>query len=64
MDDGLVAYQETNKMQQFLSELETEFRVTYAPAICFLGLQIEQQNDGSIFINQAQLICTATIGHI
>ena len=56
VDDGLVAYQETNEMLQFLSELETEFRVTYAPATCFLCLEIEQQNDGSIFINQAQYV--------
>ena len=52
-DDELVASQNESDVQHFLSELESEFSVTSSPASCFLGLQIKQENDGSVFINQA-----------
>ncbi len=51
VDDGLVASQNAEDMQQFLLELFSEFSVTVSPASCFLGLQIQQHSD-SVFINQ------------
>ena len=38
VNEGLVAYQETNKTLQFLFQLETKFSVTYVPATCFFAL--------------------------
>ena len=52
VDDGLVTAQNESDMQQFLSELSLEFSVTVSPASCFLGLQIHQNSDSSVFINQ------------
>jgi hypothetical protein len=56
VDDGLVAAQNATDLQQFLSELKKCFSITVSPATCFLGLQIKQHDDGSVFINQAHYV--------
>lgn len=56
VDDGLVAAQDVNDLELFLSELRNQFSITVASASCFIGLIIKQDDDGSVFINQAHYV--------
>lgn len=56
VDDGLVAAQNDDDLNMFLSELCSEFCVTVSPAGCFLGLQIRQLEDGSVTVSQENYI--------
>jgi hypothetical protein len=53
VDDGLVACQDKDDLTRFLTELKSEFKVTVSDALCFLGLQIIQREDGSVVVSQA-----------
>lgn len=51
VDDGLVA--STNSAgQEFLNELERNFKITTKPASFFLGMEINRNKDGSINLSQ------------
>ena len=52
VDDGLVAAENKDDLEQFLLDLRSEFCVTVSPLACFLGLQICQLQDGSISVSQ------------
>lgn len=52
VDDGLVIAKKDKDLYEFLKYLGKEFSITVEPANCFLGLQIHQLKNGSIFINQ------------
>jgi len=52
VDDGLVADEDSDDLEQFLEELSSQFCVTISPLSCFLGLQITQLQDGSVFVSQ------------
>jgi Reverse transcriptase (RNA-dependent DNA polymerase)/gag-polypeptide of LTR copia-type/Zinc knuckle len=52
VDDGIVAATYDEDCQNFLKNLTTEFKITAGPVSCFLGIEIKQQKDGSIFITQ------------
>ena len=53
IDDGLIAAENQESIDELLKELEQEFDITTDQAGMFLGLQIEQQKDGSILLHQA-----------
>jgi hypothetical protein len=52
VDDGIVAATYDEDCQNFLKNLTAEFKITAGPVSCFLGIEIKQQKDGSIFITQ------------
>ena len=52
VDDGLVAAEDADDLEQFLEELRSQFCVAVSPLSCFLGLQITQLQDGSISVSQ------------
>jgi hypothetical protein len=52
VDDGLVVGNNDEEIQVFLRLLQEEFKVTIGSLENFLGMQIECQNDGSIFVSQ------------
>jgi hypothetical protein len=58
VDDGLILSPNKSHVDEFLSALTTEFQVRTSEVGCYLGLQINQLNDGSIFINQEAYIKT------
>ncbi|KMQ87021.1 integrase core domain protein [Lasius niger] len=51
-DDGLVAGSDKREIDLFVSELKKEFKVTIGFFDSFLGIQIKQLKDGSIFLTQ------------
>ena len=52
VDDGLVASTHREDADQFITELEREFKITVKPASYFLGIEIDQRDDKSIKISQ------------
>lgn len=52
VDDGLVAASDNQIIEQFLEELRREFKITVGSLDCFLGMEIQRNNDGSIFVHQ------------
>ena len=52
VDDGIVAASYLEDCQNFLTNLTAEFKITSGPVSCFLGIEIKQLEDGSIFITQ------------
>ncbi|KAG8172366.1 hypothetical protein JTE90_003842 [Oedothorax gibbosus] len=50
--DGIVAAESKELLATFLEKLSAEFSVRVEPAHYFLGMQIEQLPDGSVFIHQ------------
>jgi hypothetical protein len=48
VDDGLVAYQNETDFEMLIADLKAELQVTVSSASCFLGLQMNQAQDGSI----------------
>lgn len=52
VDDGIVASTDESELKVFKEELEAEFKITAKPAKYFLGIEINQQPDGSIKISQ------------
>lgn len=52
VDDGLVAADDENQIDELINQLNEQFEVKASGVGCFLGIQIEQDKDGSIFIHQ------------
>ena len=52
VDDGLVAATDKEDIQKFIDELTAEFKATCGPVSCFLGIDVHQRPDSSIFITQ------------
>ncbi|KAG5867496.1 Retrovirus-related Pol polyprotein from transposon TNT 1-94, partial [Gonioctena quinquepunctata] len=52
VDDGLTVANEKHDLEDFMRELESEFRITWKSAVYYLGLEIDQREDGSIKISQ------------
>jgi hypothetical protein len=52
VDDGLIAYENKDDFRQLMADMKTAFLITENPVSCFLGLQIQRQSDGSVFISQ------------
>lgn len=52
IDDGLVVARDSTLINKFLGELKNEFEITYSEVGLFLGLHIEGEADGSIFLHQ------------
>lgn len=52
IDDGLVAARDPSLIDKLLEELKNEFEITHNEANLFLGLHIEREADGSIFLHQ------------
>ncbi|UYV78997.1 hypothetical protein LAZ67_17000580, partial [Cordylochernes scorpioides] len=55
VDDGIIAGTNEQEIKEFL-ELMFSFKITSEPLNYFLGIEIERQPDGSIFINQKAYI--------
>ena len=51
--DGLILAKNQRDVDHLIKELKTEFDITIDNSNTFLGLQIEKQKDGSIFLHQA-----------
>lgn len=56
VDDGLVVAQRKDDLDKFLDELKLQFKITVSAASCFLGLQIQKHEDGSIAISQENYV--------
>jgi len=52
VDDGIVAATHAEDSCEFLRKLKAEFKITLGPVSCFLGIEVKQLEDGSIFISQ------------
>lgn len=52
IDDGLIAATDESQITSLLQELRKEFEITTDMADVFLGLQIERQASGAIFLHQ------------
>jgi hypothetical protein len=52
VDDGLIAGTDDAEMSEFLRHLKMEFKITMGPLSSFLGMGIQQLNNGSIFVSQ------------
>lgn len=52
VDDGLIAGDDDKCIREAVSYLQTHFEIKLMSVGCFLGLQIVQENDGSIFLHQ------------
>ncbi|UYV62468.1 hypothetical protein LAZ67_2000715 [Cordylochernes scorpioides] len=56
VDDGIIAGTNEQEIKEFLDELMFSFKITSEPLNYFLGIEIERQPDGTIFINQKAYI--------
>ncbi|BES89629.1 Reverse transcriptase (RNA-dependent DNA polymerase) [Nesidiocoris tenuis] len=56
VDDGLVATTDPQELQEFIKELKAEFKITVKDANFYLGIEINQKEDGSVTINQQNYI--------
>lgn len=52
IDDGLIVAQDQISINKLLSELEAKFEITHHNTNMFLGIHIERETDGSIFLHQ------------
>lgn len=53
VDDGLVAGTDEEEISSFVSKLKDEFKVTVGSLDCYLGMNIKQMKDGSVFLEQS-----------
>ena len=56
VDDGLVASTNKLKLEEFLNNLKAEFKIKEKELSYFLGLEVDQEEDGSIRIHQQSYI--------
>lgn len=56
VDDGLVMASNEEEVQEFLQQLEKEFKISLGSLKNFLGIQIKNHPDGSITISQEDYI--------
>ena len=52
VDDGIVAVQEEAALFRYMDELKQHFNIKVATLNCFLGLQVDRLNDGSLLLLQ------------
>jgi transposase InsO family protein len=52
VDDGLIAANDEQELQQFIDDLGRKFKITAKPASFFLGLEINREEDGSVRVSQ------------
>jgi len=52
VDDGLIASTDEQELVDFINQLKNEFKITVNDARYFLGIQIDQNSDGSIMLSQ------------
>lgn len=52
VDDGLIVTNSASEIESIISHLKENFEVKVTEAKCFLGLKIDQHQDGSIHIHQ------------
>lgn len=53
VDDGIVIHRDSHQVRELLEAMKNEFKITVGPVDRYLGIEIEQLNDGSIFITQS-----------
>uniref|UniRef100_A0A5S6QP09 Reverse transcriptase Ty1/copia-type domain-containing protein n=1 Tax=Trichuris muris TaxID=70415 RepID=A0A5S6QP09_TRIMR len=53
VDEGLVAGTNNEVVDEFLKLLQQEFKITIGSLDCFLGMHIQRQTDGSVFVGQS-----------
>jgi hypothetical protein len=52
VNDSMVAAQNQSHLSRFLEEIKAHFEITVSPVSNFLGLQITQHDNGSVFVCQ------------
>ncbi|BES91891.1 Hydra magnipapillata [Nesidiocoris tenuis] len=52
VDDGLLATTKAEQAEVILNQLRQEFKITSKPASYYLGIEIEQREDGAVRIHQ------------
>jgi len=52
VDDGIVTATHPNDCQKLLDSLAAEFKITAGPVSSFVGIEVKQYEDGSVFISQ------------
>lgn len=52
VDDGLIAGDDQEEINQLIDDLRKKFKITSKPASYFLGLEIYQEQDGSVRVDQ------------
>lgn len=52
VDDGLIMAEDTKAISSVIEHLRKEFEIKVLDLKCFLGLEIDQQSDGSIHVHQ------------
>lgn len=52
IDDGILAGNNNDFLDKVIEHLRQQFEIKVVDIGCFVGLQIDQRNDGSIFIHQ------------
>lgn len=53
VDDGLIVGDNKNNVESLLKKLKEQFEIKISEVKCFLGLEIEQKTDSSIFVHQS-----------
>lgn len=53
MDNGLIAAQNNDDIESLLTNLRENFQFKSGKLECYIGIEVTQMSDGSIFINQA-----------
>lgn len=53
VDDGLIVGENLNEINAVIKHLKEQFEIKEMNVDCFLGIEIQQREDGSIFIHQA-----------
>lgn len=56
VDDGIVMSSDITVIDEVLSKLQKQFEITVSDVNYFVGMQITQNEDGSIFVSQEQYI--------
>lgn len=56
VDDGLVFAKDESDISKVLDHLKQKLKVKIIDSSCFLGVQIEKSNDGSIFLHQSRYV--------
>lgn len=56
VDDGIIFAENSKQIEETISYLKSHLDVKLITSKCFVGVQIEQMNDGSIFLHQQSYI--------
>jgi hypothetical protein len=58
VDDGLIAANNEEIIEEFLTNLEQEFEVKKSNVEYFLGMQVDIMDNGSLFMHQKNYACS------